>query len=238
VNQAEMELETELQNIMGKLVKSSVQAEAQTDSNQPPGVLAFQIPEAPYNDTLMQFLHKSVDVIETAHMTTGVFGSLLEGTVGAAAFEGIVTVLSVAAGVVGPFLPAAVGLMEGRANASKKGVRAGFPIGVVAGANGSPWANVRALFGKTQADARHYFDPGAGIEEARGFNSGLVTGWAQGQEIGKTPAKKRFFWSSLYKIMRPEIKTLINNWTRLSSDDRRSFYYEAARAFNEIYVRN
>ena len=148
MNQAEMELETELQNIMGKLLESSLQAEAQADPNQPLGILAFQIPEAPYNDTLMQFLHKSVDVIETAHMTTGVFGSLLEGTVGAAAVEGIVTVLSVAAGVIGPFLPAAVGLTEGRADASRKGVRTGFPIGVVTGANGSPWANVKALFGK------------------------------------------------------------------------------------------
>jgi hypothetical protein len=231
----ELELEAELENLMSVLAESNLEAEAQDAPNQPPGILAFQIPEAPYSDSAMQWLHKSINVFESAHMATSVFSELLTATVGVAAFEAGATILAAAAAMIAPILPIASGITAGRADASRTGVRLGFPLGVVMGANGSQWATVKNMFGKKQADPGYDFDPGAGVEEARGFNAGLVTGWAQGQEVAKNPNKKRFFWSSLYRVMSADAKKLIADW---KPDTRKDFYYAAARAFNQLYIKN
>jgi hypothetical protein len=76
-------------------------------------------------------------------------------------------------------------------------------LGVVTGADPRKWRFAKELFWQLepnyQIDA--YAGDGAAKRQQAAYNSGLLTGWRQGNEVAKNPKKHNFFWDSIISTL-------------------------------------
>ena len=201
-------------------------------------LLSLKIPEAPYSDTLMVWLHRIFDIIEGVDVVVTALEVELVGWIGAAAAAGLGVATGVAAPVAG-LLATMMALGSGYAEARKKianeRIRFGFALGVVLGADGRSWKYTKGMFWEWAPESNPA-DQEAGRIAQRMFNLGLATGFVQGRRLSKL--QRSFFWRSLGATMTAGDKS------RFAGDSKQwpepiwiEWYIWAAAGFLKLYAK-
>ena len=196
-------------------------------------LLAFKIPEAPYSEGMIKWVHKTIDVVDSLNTAMEIFGVELSGLLGLG-----VAAIAPLASWVGTFFALGAGYAEGRSVIARRRVRSGFAIGVVMGADGAKWPYVKRMFWEYGPES-NTFDQEAGRIAQKAFNTGLATGYLQGREIADNPKKMRFFWDSISASLTPgdrsEFAGDSKSWPELTW---RNWYLTAGAKFSLIYLKD
>jgi hypothetical protein len=167
----------------------------------PPGaaaILAFNIPESPYSPEAFKKLEQGLSVFDAIHTTVDVFGPELWGLA-----PGIFEAAGPIAVFVGFWVQMGNAYLEAQAEIVKQASRRAFGLGVVTGADPRKWEFARELF--WQWDQNYHIDAyagdGAAHKQWAAYNTGLLTGWRQGNEVAKNPKKHKFFWDSIISTL-------------------------------------
>jgi hypothetical protein len=197
------------------------------DPASDPRLFAFKIPEAPYSDRGIEAIHKTVDVIESVHTAFEVFAPEAAGILGIAA--------AALTPLLAEILPFSVPFAEARAEISRKNVKIGFEWGVVAGADGRKWADVKDLFWMWSPDSNP--DRDLAVVAQKALNSGLVAGFLQGREVARNPKKKEFFWRSIgWTLSQADLGNYGGNTSGWGRQEWLSWYIRASKSFDQLYV--
>ena len=199
--------------------------------------LAFRIPESPYSDEAFKLIEHGLDVLELTHISMTVFGVEL-----ATLLELGVEALAPLASFVGLLFMLGAPIAESRAIVGREKLTTGFSQGVVVGAHGRKWSTAKSLFWVKDPELMGYtFDyPEANKIAQKSYNLGLGSGFLQGQEVAKNPAKKHFFWDSLNAALsEPEKKDFwAGDWRDWTELQWKSYYIRMGTAFRTRYLRN
>lgn len=201
-------------------------------------LLALKIPEAPYSDTLMAWLHKGFEIVEGVDVVLAVFEKAVIGLLGPAVAAGLGVGFGVAAPIAGFFatmFALGSGYAEARRKIATERIRFGFALGVVLGADARTWKYAKSLFWEWAPESNPA-DHEAGRIAQRMFNLGLITGFVQGNRLSKS--QRSFFWRSLGASMTAGDKA------RFSGDVKRwpeslwvEWYIWAAAGFLKLYAK-
>jgi hypothetical protein len=249
----ELEFEAELEDLVASLTSSSLEAEAEhfAPSAAAPGILAFNIPEGPYSPAAFKKLEGSLSVFHAIHSAIDIFGPELAG---------LAPGIFAAAGPVAVFVEFWVQMgnayLEAQADVVKRASRRAFGLGVVTGADPRKWRTTKELFWQPQPNYQidAFAGDGAAKKEQAAYNTGLLTGWRQGNEVAKNPKKHKFFWdgiistlskSSLPKFNLSSVLTDFNRGEALAGQRYfqarqllTNWYITAAAQFDKLYLKD
>jgi uncharacterized protein YfiM (DUF2279 family) len=231
--EAELELEAELKTLIGSLEKNYRESEAEPAS----AIIAVRIPEAPYSIEAFKWLHRSLDLFEGVHASISIFGPQLLELLGAIGLG--IEVLAPFAGFVGSLAALGAGYSEGREVISKRKLRDGFAFGFVMGAHPRAWSSVKEMFWERTPEV-NTVDEDAGKVAQQAFNLGLATGFLQGKEVAKSPAKSKFFWTSLNATLLAGDRNQFfdGSSSRWSSLQWRNYYIRMGSSFITQYLKD
>jgi len=161
-------------------------------------ILAFNIPEAPYSPEAFKKLEQGLSVFDAIHTAVDVFGPELWGLA-----PGIFEAAGPVAVFVGFWVQMGNAYLEAQADIVKKASRRAFGLGVVIGADPRKWQFAKELFWQLDPDYQidAYAGDGAAQRQWAAYNTGLLTGWRQGNEVAKNPKKRKFFWDSIISTL-------------------------------------
>jgi len=196
-------------------------------------IIAFKIPEAPYSDETFKQIHRAIDLFDSVHSTMEIFEEPLADLLGVG-----VEALAPLAAFVGQFMALGSGYAEAWAKISRDRIRVGFGIGVVTGAAGAKWAFLKRNFWE-DAPESYISDPVAGKKAQNAFNTGLATGFIQGQQLAKNSKRVKFFWDSIrVNLTHGDRIQFVGDPKTWSDGFWRDYYFRMAGIFNELYLRN
>lgn len=155
----------------------------------------LDVPEGPYSDRRFESIHHTIDVLEAIHVAWEIFGPELAGLLGVSVGAASIMVGAVV-GVAGPFVAMGAGYSKAWDKISKEFTSRGYAWGVVTGAGGEKWDDVRSRVGRHSPNP-NAFDQHAGVIAQKAFNVGLAAGYLCGRELAWNPHKRNFFWGSI-----------------------------------------
>ena len=196
--------------------------------------IALQIPDAPYSAETFHRIHKSIDIFEAIHTALEIFAPTVVEFLGVA-LPAIAPLIS----MLGVFVELGSGYADAWAEISRRRMRSGFSIGLVMGADGRKPDYVNGMFREYDPESSYPSDPHAARIAQDSFNTGLAAGFAQGQQIAKSPGKMKFFWDSIRASLTPGDRAEFGGdrrtWSRLTW---RNWYLTAGAHFSKLYLKD
>lgn len=161
-------------------------------------ILAFNIPEGPYSPEAFKKLEQGLSVFDAIHTVIDLFGPELWGLA-----PGIFAAAGPLAVYVEFWIQMGNAYLEAQADIVKRASRRAFGLGVVTGADPREWQFAKELFWQLDPDYQidAYAGDGAAQKQWAAYNTGLLTGWRQGNEVAKNPKKHKFFWDSIISTL-------------------------------------
>jgi hypothetical protein len=212
--------------------------EFETPSKKNSNLLSFKIPEAPYSDESMKWLHKGFDIVTGVDAVLTMFETEVITLIGTSAAAGLGVALGVAApfaGFLANMLALGSGYAEARAKIAKDRVRIGFAKGFVLGADWRSWKYAKSMFWEARPEPNSW-DQDAGKIAQKAFNLGLVSGFIQGRKLSQQ--QRDFFWHSLTQTLTTGDRVYFADSKTWAPSMWLNWYTRVAGSFLALYAKD